>query len=185
MEYSEEKELRRSSLERNFKQGSRYRCCRLLVDIFLYFFCSSIKNCFISLILSCTCVYICSLCLYSLDLSIQASQFGWRWASTFRSQQEPSAGIFILPAHTCSLISILYPISSRSTASRVAKHCAFKLWRLRVRSAWIRIMEYPWNSGALPPPAEGELNLLGGDNILLDLDEKTLQVRVIFLVVIT
>jgi hypothetical protein len=41
-------------------------------------------------------------------------------------------------------------------------------------------MEFPWNSGGLPPPAESELNLLGGDNILLDLDEKTLQVRDLF-----
>ena len=37
-------------------------------------------------------------------------------------------------------------------------------------------MEFPWHSGGVPSPAHGELNLLDGDNILLDLDDKTLQV---------
>ena len=45
------------------------------------------------------------------------------------------------------------------------------------RDVCLARMEFPWNGEPVPPAAGGELNLLDGYHNMLDLDEKTLQVR--------
>lgn len=56
-------------------------------------------------------------------------------------------------------------------------NCGFRLQNLRLACAIDLVMDFPWPTPSDTAHCDKDLNLLDGDNLLLELDDKTLQVR--------